>query len=260
MFHLLHSLTLNLSYPSPLVSFMRPRLTGEINWECNFIFSGGLRETRLNEGKDEFHVRTFWFKFCSSSSVSSPLQKEYVHRAPHPGEERDGGGESESNHLLQQLLWRQKVSASCSVVLWIIQCVSKFMSTFSYLVYFSCLRCERSNHQSHFLQSQMLRRKAEVCIVRRHENKLETLHFASNKPRERVTHRLNTMCNPSRRKEKVKRESVWLQQHKELFQISYFWYLTNQISDDRTWSTAGSLSRMWSVPLPVETWICFSFP
>lgn len=164
MFHLLHSLTLNLSYPSPLVSFMRPRLTGEINWECNFIFSGGLRETRLNEGKDEFHVRTFWFKFCSSSSVSSPLQKEYVHRAPHPGEERDGGGESESNHLLQQLLWRQKVSASCSVVLWIIQCVSKFMSTFSYLVYFSCLWCERSNHQSHFLQSQMLRRKQKSVL------------------------------------------------------------------------------------------------
>lgn len=34
------------------------------------------------------------------------LQEEYVHRAPHPGEEGDGRGEPKSNHLLQQLLWR----------------------------------------------------------------------------------------------------------------------------------------------------------
>lgn len=43
---------------------------------------------------------------------SSPLpQEEYVHRAPHPGEERDGIGEPESNHLFQQLVWWQKVAA-----------------------------------------------------------------------------------------------------------------------------------------------------
>lgn len=34
------------------------------------------------------------------------LQEEYVHGAPHPGEEGDGRGEPKSNHLLQQLLWR----------------------------------------------------------------------------------------------------------------------------------------------------------
>lgn len=49
----------------------------------------------------------------SSSFVSSPfLQEEYVHRASHPGEERDGSRESESDHLLQQLLWWQKVTSS----------------------------------------------------------------------------------------------------------------------------------------------------
>lgn len=46
-----------------------------------------------------------------SSPFSSLLQKEYVHRTSHPGEERDGGGESESNNILQQLLWWQKVTA-----------------------------------------------------------------------------------------------------------------------------------------------------
>lgn len=75
VFHLLHSLTLNLSYPSPLVSFMRPRLTGEINWECNFIFSGGLRETRWTRVKMSFTSEHFDLSFVPPPLSPLPLRK-----------------------------------------------------------------------------------------------------------------------------------------------------------------------------------------
>lgn len=75
VFHLLHSLTLNLSYPSPLVSFMRPRLTGEINWECNFIFSGGLRETRWTRVKMSFTSEHFDLSFVPPPLSPLPFRK-----------------------------------------------------------------------------------------------------------------------------------------------------------------------------------------
>lgn len=55
-----------------------------------------------------FAIINTLLSFC----LQHHLQKEYVHRAPHPGEEGDGRGEPKSNHLLQQLLWRQKVKVS----------------------------------------------------------------------------------------------------------------------------------------------------
>lgn len=53
---------------------------------------------------------------CSGSGrvVMSPtdasFQEEHVHRAADAGQEGDGSRESKQNHLLQQLLWWEKVT------------------------------------------------------------------------------------------------------------------------------------------------------
>lgn len=54
---------------------MRPRLTREINWECNFIFSCGLRETRWTRVKISFTSEHFDLSFVPPPLSPLPFRK-----------------------------------------------------------------------------------------------------------------------------------------------------------------------------------------
>lgn len=159
VFHLLHSLTLNLSYPSPLVSFMRPRLTGEINWECNFIFSGGLRETRWTRVKMSFTSEHFDLSFVPPPLSPLPLRKSMsTERLTLVRREMEAGSRSRTTSSSSSSGGKRYQPRAA----WCCELYSVFLNSWApshTWFIFSCLWCERSNHQSHFLQSQMLRRK-----------------------------------------------------------------------------------------------------
>lgn len=72
--------------------------------------SSPRKETAQSIKRYEVHNMTLTLENATDSLSNSHflwhLQEEYVHGAPHPGEEGDGRGEPKSNHLLQQLLRR----------------------------------------------------------------------------------------------------------------------------------------------------------
>lgn len=207
----------------------------------------------MKEGKDKFHIRTFWFKFCSSSFVSSPSERVCPQSAsPWWGERWKRGVGVEPPPPAAPLEAKGISLVQHDAVNYTV-CFYIHEHLLTPGLFVICLWSERSNHQSHFLQTQMLQRmqKSVLYVGMKTNWKLFILPPTSpesmfvfcteaescNEPAScRLCHTVWTRCAArQRRREKVKPESVWLQQHQELFQILDFWYLTNWISVYWTW-------------------------